>query len=185
MACLLQSRQEILTFLGNPNYTVRQALTVLLLYAREVQAQIDGGAAAKLDPQRCLLQAKQLTQSASMEPIFDFFKQLEILTPQWRSRLNAGPVCGTWPDTIRALAVYLVQRYWLQAVSDFDLVCRAKLTVIACLLVNALGGDTVQTAQLFSKEIENDPDNVEAILDGAYSAPAFTDQTLLTLLAES
>ena len=53
-----------------------------------------------------------------------------------------------------------------------------------CLLVNGLGGDTIQTAQLFSKEIENDADNVEAILDGAYCSPAFTDVNLLSLLLE-
>jgi hypothetical protein len=45
-----------------------------------------------------------------------------------------------------------------------------------------LGGDTEKTAQLFSKEIENDPDNREAILDAAYSASAFTDANLLGLL---
>ena len=74
---------------------------------------------------------------------------------------------------------YMIERYWLQAVSDFDLVCRVKLAVAACLLVGALDGDRVQTAQLFSKEIENNWDNVDAILDGAYSHPALTDDKLL------
>ena len=73
-------------------------------------------------------------------------------------------------------------RYWLQAVSDYDLISRAKLTVTACLLICALGGDMAQTAQQFSKEIENDPDNVDAILDGAYTSPALTDVQLLGLL---
>lgn len=77
---------------------------------------------------------------------------------------------------------YMVLRYWLQAVSDLDLICRVKLAVTACLLVGALGGDPTQTAHLFSKEIENDPDNVEAILSGAYTAPALTDANLLVLL---
>ena len=82
----------------------------------------------------------------------------------------------------RPLAAYFIQRYWLQAVSDYDLICRAKLTIAACLLVNFMGGDFLQTAQQFSKEIENDPDNVEAILDGAYASPALTDANLLGLL---
>ena len=54
--------------------------------------------------------------------------------------------------------------------------------IIACLLINALGGDLIATAQLFSKEIENDPDNVERLLDGAYTNPALTDAHLLGLL---
>ena len=73
-------------------------------------------------------------------------------------------------------------RWWLQAVADYDIISRAKLTVAACLVIHTLGGDTVQTAQAFSKEIENDPDNVEAILDGAYCSPALTDVQLLSLL---
>jgi len=50
------------------------------------------------------------------------------------------------------------------------------------LLVSAMEGDPVELAQLFSKEIENDPDNVDAILDGAYTHPALTDTVLLGLL---
>ena len=77
---------------------------------------------------------------------------------------------------------YFVARYWLQAVSDYDLICRVKLAVVSCLVVKALGGNVIDTAQLYSKEIENDADNVEAILDGAYTAPALTDKKLLWLL---
>ena len=54
--------------------------------------------------------------------------------------------------------------------------------ITACLLIRVLGGDLTETAQLFSKEIENDPDNIEALLDGAYTAPALTDLNLLSLL---
>ena len=80
------------------------------------------------------------------------------------------------------MAAYMVRRYWLQAVSDYDLVCRVKFIVAACLLVRHLGGKVAETAQLFSKEIENNVDNVDAILDAAYSSPAFTDLNLLGCL---
>ena len=56
---------------------------------------------------------------------------------------------------------------------------RTKLIVASCILVNALGGDTVATSQLYSKEIENNVDNIDAILDGAYTSPALTDAQLL------
>ena len=96
--------------------------------------------------------------------------------------MEYGPLPQAWSDPLRRLAVYFVQRYWLQAVSDYDLISRVKFTVAGCLLVAALGGDPIQTAQQFSKEIENDPDNVECILDGAYTSPALTDANLLGLL---
>ena len=73
----------------------------------------------------------------------------------------------------------MIQRYWLQAVSDYDLISRVKLTVSACILVSALG---IDAAQLFSKEIENSADNIGILLDGAYTSPALTDANLLGLL---
>ena len=51
----------------------------------------------------------------------------------------------------------------------------------AVLLVCLLGGDPVKTAQAFSKEIENDADNVDALLDGAYTLTGLTDANLLGL----
>ena len=99
----------------------------------------------------------------------------------WHQRL-AAPSSAPWSEEIRALARYFVARYWLQAVSDYDLICRVKLAVTSCLVVKALGGDVIDTAQLYSKEVENNTDNVEAILDGAYCSPALTDQNLLGLL---
>ena len=92
---------------------------------------------------------------------------------------------GAWSEMTRRFACYCVERYWLQAVSDYDLVGRVKMIVAACLLVKALGGDTIETAQLYSKEVENSIDNVEAILDGAYAHPALTDDKLLGLLLQA
>lgn len=182
MSVLRRSREEVLRFLADSRFSVPQILAILLLYAHDVQNELDGGPAADFEPTQLLRDGEKYAKPAQMEQIFDFFKKLEILTPEWRSRLECGPKDMIWTEQYRALIRYFVLRYWLQAVSDYDLVSRAKLTVIACLLINALGGDMVQTAQQFSKEIENDPDNVEAILDGAYSSPAFTDVQLLGLL---
>jgi hypothetical protein len=58
-----------------------------------------------------------------------------------------------------------------------------KFIISACILLAHLAGDPADNAQLFSKEIENDPDNMEALLDAAYTDPAFTDALLLHLLA--
>ena len=181
METLLRTRREILDFLQDNGYSVPQALAVLLLYAYEVQNELDGGDAAVLSPAPTLQQGLQFAKSADAELFLDFFRCLEILTPQWQARL-AQPAPGDWSQEFRALAIYFVQRYWLQAVSDYDLISRAKLTVCACLLIHLLGGNVIETAQLFSKEIENAWENTEAVLDGAYTSPALTDLQLLGLL---
>ena len=182
LSILCRSRDTALTFLESAALPLPQTLAVLLLYSHDVQAEMDGGEQAVLDPEKLLEEAGRYAQSGSIQGIFDFFKGLEILTDAWRHHLESGPASPIWPVQLRRLVRYLIRRYWLQALADYDLVCRVKFIIIACLLVCHLHGDVTQTAQLFSKEIENDPDNVEAILAGAYRCPALTDVSLLGLL---
>ena len=182
MAILLESRQEALAFVRAGEYAVPETLAILLLYAHEVQAALDGGQVEVFEPKNCLVEAKKYADSGDWQALLSFFSGLEILTQTWRDRLSAPGRTPRWEDGHRSLVNYLIRRYWLQAVSDYDLVCRVKLAVAACLLMAILGGNIQETAQLFSKEIENDPDNVEAILDGAYTASALTDANLLSLL---
>ena len=82
-----------------------------------------------------------------------------------------NPSPADWEPRHLTLARYFVDRYWLQTISDYDLVCRVKFAVISCLVIHALGGNLIETAQIYSKEIENSIDNVEAILDATCSAP--------------
>ena len=179
MEILLKSRNEAIDLLNSNS--LPHALAAILLYGHDVQAQIDGDE-TPASPADCLAEVQALNCHGDMESIFSFFRELEILTESWKIRLQQKPVDIAWTPTLRALAQYMIQRYWLQAISDYDLVCRVKFMIIACLLVGALGRDPIQTAQLFSKEIENDPDNVEAILNGAYTAAPFTDANILGLL---
>lgn len=182
MEILKESRREALTLLENGKFPLQEALAILLLRAHEVQEQIDGGNFIPFAPEQLLEEAKGYVSQGDLKAVFAFFRGLEILTENWSSRLKQHDCTVSWTDSLRPLTRYLINRYWLQAISDWDLVCRVKLIIAACILVCALGGDTMQTAQLFSKEIENNPDNVEAILDGAYTSPALTDLALLSLL---
>ena len=181
MEILLRSRGEILDFLNDSAYSVNEALAVLLLYGYSVQNELDGGEPAVLDPEFSLAEAHRLATSSSVVPLLEFFRGLEILKPIWSTRLTQ-PNPDPWTEEHRALARYFILRYWLQTVSDYDLVCRVKLAVISCLVIQSLGGNLSETAQLYSKEIENNVDNIEALLDGAYTSPALADRSLLGLL---
>ncbi len=181
MALLLHSRAQILALLQDPEVPLADALAGALLYAYGVQEALDGGQSPE-PPQVPDLDSLPLTQPADMEAIFDLYRSLEVLTPEWARLLEAGPRDQPWLPEHRALAAYLVERYWLQAVSDLDLLCRAKFLVTSCLMVRSLKAGPLQAAQLYSKEIENDADNVEALLEAAYTAPALADLRLLSLL---
>lgn len=182
MAILRRSRQATLEFLNSADCSIPEALAAILLYAHDIQAELDGAEAASLSPADCLPGVHSYICQGDMDAVFGFFKSLEILTLLWKTRLQDEPKPIIWTPVFRSLARYLIERYWLQAVSDYDLICRVKFMIVTCLLVGAVGGDPIETAQLFSKEIENDPDNLDAILDAAYTEPALTDTNLLGLL---
>lgn len=182
MEVLLKTRQEALALLDREDFSVPQALSLLLLYGYHAQSLLDGEDVPDFSPEAALDTAKELAKPGSYQAIREFFLSLEILTPGWKQRLTAPSCPGDWADAYRLLAKYFVQRYWLQAISDFDLISRVKMAVILCVLIRDLGDNLQQTAQLCSKEIENNTDNVDALLDAAYTCPAFTDDKLLGLL---
>ena len=181
MEQLKASRETALDILFNASRSVPEALALFLLYGYQAQAELDGEEIQPFHPDEALDSVREFLKSGNPAEMTRFFSTLELLTPDWESQLQT-PSPTPWSEHHRALAGYLVQRYWLQAVSDYDLACRVKFIVISCLLVQHLGRDIFRTAQLFSKEIENNIDNVEAILDAAYSHPAFTDDKILGML---
>ena len=181
MAVLKATREKMLAILSDTSRPVGESLALGLLYGYQAQAELDGADARPFDANAALDEVRDLLKPGDFKSMTNFFLGLELLTPEWEALLHA-PAPGSWTEHYRALARYLTERYWLQAVSDYDLYSRVKFTMIACLLIKHLGGDIFRTAQLFSKEIENDADNVEAILDAAYTHPAFTDDKVLGML---
>lgn len=182
MDILLRTRAVAFSLLSDPAYTPQEALALLLYYGYQTQMELDYLDAPEFIPEQILAGAKKAAQQGCITDMLAFWESLEILTDRWKQRLSAPCEPHRWTEEYRNLARYFVERYWLQAVSDYDLVCRVKLVVISCLVIRYLGGDLLETAQLYSKEIENDADNVEALLDAACSHPAFTDVKLLDLL---
>ena len=182
MQILLTSRDAAIDYLHESTLPINEKLAVVLLYSHHVQSWLDGGEKAHLDEVSFLNTAKQHAQSGDREVLIDFFRNLEILTERWKTLLQSSRAETIWDARQRELAVYFITRYWLQAVADYDLIGRVKYIIASCLLIHSLETNFVEKAQLFSKEIENDPDNVDAILDGAYSSRALTDVNLLSLL---
>ena len=184
MAVLKQTRQTALDLVTDLSLPIPDMLGLLLLYGYQAQGELDGEDICPFDAGAAMNTIHEFAKNGSITDILDFFTGLEILTPQWQVRLE-HPGKLRFPETVRNLARYFVERYWLQAVSDYDLACRVKFILVSCLVVCGLGGNFADTAQLYSKEIENNIDNVEALLDAAYSHPAFTDDRLLGILMNS
>ena len=183
MEVLKATRKKVLQIL-QLDRPISQVLALVLLYGYQAQGELDGAEEMPFDPEAALAEGRALARPGSPEAILELFLSLEILTPQWEQRLRQ-PEGADLTDACRPLLGYFVERYWLQAVSDYDLYCRVKFMIVSCLVIASLGGDFVQTAQLYSKEIENNAANVDALLDAAYTHPSLTDDKLLGLLLES
>ncbi len=175
MEILLRTRDTAREILSDSTRSAGECLISFLSFACRAHGELNGFELTLAE------NPDSTAQPEDSQRILDFYKTLEILTPIWAQRL-AHPAPGPWESRHLTLARYFVDRYWLQAISDYDLIGRAKFTVISCLVVRALGGDLIQTAQLYSKEIENSIENVEAILDAAYEHPCFATDTLSRLL---
>ena len=182
MEILLSTRAGALELLSDDSLAVNEALAVLLIYGYAAQEMLDSGEMGVFSKGSAMENGEKFAQEGDFGLLVEYFSGLEILTERWRELLAQGGKKRPWQEEDRRFARYLVNRYWLQAVSDLDLVGRVKLAVVSCVMVRYLGGDPAQTAQLYSKEIENAYGNVESILDGAFTQRSMTDGNLLGLL---
>lgn len=182
---LLTSREKVLALLEDRTRSVPQALAAMLFYGCAVQEGLYGEAVPEPDPNAAWENAEKFAREGTMGEIAGFFRELEILTPGWEAQMKGIGELPCLDERFRPLAVYFVQRYWLQAVCDLDILCRVKFIVVSCLLIAALGGDLAQTAGLYSKEIESDPENMEAIFDACYDRRELTDAKLLYFLIKA
>ena len=182
MDILQKSRPYAQSLLENGDHSVPDRLRLLLMYSYHVQAAIDGAEIAGFDPAAALAEAAQFAGPGDAGTLAEYYLGLEILTERWRKKL-AALGAPDWEEGLCRIARYGVDRHWLQAVSDWDLCGRIKLLLSGCALLARLPGELVENAQLWSKEIENSADNLDALLDGAYTEPALTDANLLGLLA--
>ena len=182
MSILLETRKTAIEILENSRYSVPESLILLLFYGHQTQALLDGVPVPDFSPEIILSQATGWMLPADFDVLLRFFSSLEILTDSWAQRLTSPHTPVPWAEDFRKLARYGVERYWLQAVSDYDLTSRVKLILLSCILVRLLGGDLRAAAQAYSKEIENSAENMDTILDAAYSHVVLTDRSLLGML---
>ena len=178
---LAESRPVALALLENDAYTVPERLRLLLMYGYHVQAAIDGAELAVFDPDAALLEAAQFAGPGDIGLLAGYYRSLDLLTERWGEALGrlGEP---EWDEGLCRIAQYGVCRHWFQAVSDWDLCCRVKLLLSGCALLSRLPGALQPKAQLWSKEIENSAQNLDRLLDDAYSQAALTDANLLGLL---
>ncbi|MBQ4549737.1 MAG: flagellin lysine-N-methylase [Oscillospiraceae bacterium] len=181
MEILRQSRPTALALLEHDRYSVPERLRLLLMLGCHVQAAIDGAELLPFDPDSALVEAAQFAGAPDPEALAQVYRELESLTRRWQEKLDSltKPL---WDEGLCRIAQYGICRHWYQAVSDWDLTSRVKMLLSGCALLARLPGSLRDNAQLWSKEIENSTENLNVLLDGAYTRSGLTDANLLGLL---
>ncbi len=188
MALLQHTRPAAFSIMEDSRFSINERLAILLMYGYHIQGQIDGAEETPFDPAAALAEARGLASVGDFPALLDVFQNLEILTQRWKNALAHPRSEPIWFDALCQFTQYGIYRYYYQCVSDYDLVCRIKFIVTCCIMAAYLSDDDfdsqISCVQLFSKEIENDSVNMDALLDGAYTLPGLTDTNLLALILQ-
>lgn len=186
MELLHKTRPVALTLMSDARFSMNERLAILLMYGYHIQGQIDGAEETPFDPVAALEEAKGFAGTGDFPALLDTFQNLEILTDRWKNTLTHPHTVPNWFDALCQLSQYGIYRYYYQAVSDYNLVCRIKFIITYCIMASYLADSDFESQvtciQLFSKEIENDSENMDALLDGAYTCHGLTDSNLFGLL---
>ena len=190
-ALLLALRDRLLAVLADRREPLRHRLERFLTVALAAQDALDGwdeDALSALTAGERAPEPPQVEDGPGLFPdALRLLGTLEILEPDWEEVLRqAEDVPGTAaPETaLERIAVYFAFRYLLKTVNDGDLLSRAQLCVFAVLVVERLSAacGLPEALRRFSREIEHNEDNVEALLDAFRFT--FTQEDFLAELAK-
>lgn len=194
---LLPLRDHLLDLLRDREQPLQERLRHFLLIAQEAQSLLDAEAMEKLTvfcASPCVRppEAAELTESWE-QAACRCLRSLEILEPDWQALLERwenSPALPAFaprePEKLERIAVYLAFRYLLKAVNDGDLLGRAQFCLLGVLTVDRLSRFTElsEALRLFSREIEHDQDNLDALLDAFWQVDGLSAAALLAALSK-
>lgn len=99
---------------------------------------------------------------------------LDILTDRWEEllSLNIKNKAFCHNKELSNILYYYIYRYFLRGVYDGDILSKARLCVMACVVINALSDENniADIAHLFSKEVEYSAENISTVSGGDFYA---------------
>ncbi len=183
---LLQMRGEAFAILQDRKAALPDRIKDFVAYMSQVQRALDGEDAAETDTPASVA----LTPDYACT-LLEFFLELDCLDDRWKALLleAKGRVQDILAEGLSLLAeqekrlyewehvaVYLLYRYFTEAIYDGDVMTRGRLVTVCLTLLALLAGYTALTEgyteekrdillRLFSREIEYCPENMEALYE--------------------
>ena len=206
-AALLSARDTALAFLQDRRTPLYIRLRRLLAYAVEWQDSLDMGLPSPAGPPAD--DGAGEPSPADYRSLLGFFAGQEAICPDWPARLQAlsaglPRLLEAAPAFLRALggrvyeyerlAVCYVDRYFIRAAEDGELLSRVKFAA-ASLLVQLLldislwlekgaytPADRIDTAKAYSREMEYSEENLAAFLEASWELDCLTSERLAAML---
>lgn len=166
LALLIESRRYLLSLNGS----VPDILDTIIYVAADDQSSIDG--------EQINVPEKDIIK---LPDFIDFLnKSLEILTTEWKEMINCIleksvnrsefiKYISENEKSIKNIIDYFLYRDYLKAVNDCDILSHGFYIVMSVLTVAYISCagryPLKRCAELYSKEIEHDTDNIDKILD--------------------
>lgn len=159
---LYNARNEIFEILQNRDVDILKRIRLVLDYGRELREHINNNDYA------VFLYIPEDTWNGERDilPYIDFINTLSVTDSAWHDIMkNATPPTEINQIMAEQLAVYFVHRYFLQAVFDCDPLAKLKFMALSVMAILYMGDDVVNSARIYSVEIEHNEENIEEIYD--------------------
>lgn len=206
---LLKARKLAIDILQNRKYSISRRLSDFLVFSAELDRLLryeDFEEADKLINSFTVSGKRDDCRPASAKKAFrkyfSDFLSLEKLNPDW---VGYSPDCGSISDEkIREFllsvsenqwehehfAVYLVFRYFMTAVFDYDLLTKAKFTVLSLILVRRIQvfsgasskEERIEIMQKYSKEVEHSAQNLDSVTHFIKKSRYYSVENILNIL---
>lgn len=168
---LLAVRTRMLALLGDRTRPLRRRLDAILALAQAAQPLLDADQGERLPDLAASWQPEEepVPPGPGLFPAAQrFLAELECLEPDWRALLRQSETAAPVPAEealLERTAAYFLFRQILKTVNDGDLLSRTALCVFAVLTVERLGAvcGLPEALRRFSREVEHDQDNLEAL----------------------
>ncbi len=208
---LLKARKLAIDILQNRKYSIERRLINFLLFSAELDKHLKHGEfaeAGKMTDNYSLLEEKYKIRPAALKKAlkkyFSDFLSLEKLNPMWvgyssecafvsvEKIRNLRSLTNAVQWEYEHFAVYLVFRYFMTAVFDYDLLTKAKFTVLSLILIWRIQAfaeaytkdERIEIMQKYSKEVEHSADNLVAMSGFIRKSKFYSVKNLINILSE-
>lgn len=189
---LIGLRKKLMDFvLGNGR--IEDKIAGVLLYTEKISPLIANGEyhqAKKARLEKMPIKSKRSNEN--IKELLEEFKNLEALDKEWIKMLDTvgeetKAESGEYDDELKRIFCYFLYRYFVLYSLDGDMLGAVKLAAASVILLRELfsgksQNERINTAHMYSKEIEYDDENIDSLLFDFFVNEVFETEEIIKML---